>query len=280
MEAIPTTSLRAIVRNALAEDIGRGDITTEITIPSSVRGRARIVTGSLGLVAGLPVARACFAEMEDDPVGWVSLDDGARIKPGDVVATVESRLRSILTAERTALNLLSRVSGVATATAEVAELVKEFPIRITDTRKTTPGLRLLEKYAVRVGGGFNHRFGLDDGILIKDNHSAAAGGVSEAVRRAKAKAPHSLRVEVEVADLTELAAALATGADAILLDNMTVEQVREAVAKAGGKVLLEVSGGVTRDNVAEYASTGVDVISMGAITHSARHMDFSLEVDA
>lgn len=280
MEAIPTTSLRAIVRNALAEDIGRGDITTEITIPSSVRGRARIVTGSLGLVAGLPVARACFAEMEDDPVGWVSLDDGARIKPGDVVATVESRLRSILTAERTALNLLSRVSGVATATAEVAELVKEFPIRITDTRKTTPGLRLLEKYAVRVGGGFNHRFGLDDGILIKDNHSAAAGGVSEAVHRAKAKAPHSLRVEVEVADLTELAAALATGADAILLDNMTVEQVREAVAKAGGKVLLEVSGGVTRDNVAEYASTGVDVISMGAITHSARHMDFSLEVDA
>ncbi len=231
------------------------------------------------MIAGLPVARACFEEMEQGPVGWACLEEGARADTGDVVVTIEARVRSILTAERTALNLLSRLSGVATATAEIVELVKEHPVRITDTRKTTPGLRLLEKYAVRVGGGFNHRFGLDDGILIKDNHASAAGGVAEAVRRAKKKAPHSLRIEVEVGNLAELDEALATGADAILLDNMTVDQVREAVNTAGGKALLEVSGGVTRDNVADYASTGVDVISMGAITHSARHIDLSLEVD-
>lgn len=273
-------AVRSLVRRFLAEDVGRRDITTEAVVPAYVRGRTRIVAGTPGILAGLEVNRACFEEL-DGSLEWTSpYSDGDDVKPGAAVVSVVGSLRAILTAERTALNLLSRLSGVATATAELVELVKGHPVRIADTRKTTPGLRPLEKYAVRVGGGTNHRFGLDDGILIKDNHISAVGGIAEAVRRAKEAAPHTMRVEVEVLSSKELDEALSAGADAVLLDNMAVEEVRDAVARAGGKVLLEVSGNITRDNVAAYAATGVDVISAGAMTHSAPHIDFSLEVEA
>jgi nicotinate-nucleotide pyrophosphorylase (carboxylating) len=187
-------------------------------------------------------------------------------------------MRSILSAERTALNLLGRMSGVATLTRQFVDAVKGIPVRLVDTRKTTPGLRILEKQAVLSGGGYNHRFGLDDGILIKDNHLAAVGSITEAVTRMRERAPHSLLVEVEVQDLHGLDEALAAGAQAVLLDNMTPEQVREAVARAGGKVLLEASGGVTLANVRAYAEAGVDLISIGGLTHSARAIDVSLEV--
>lgn len=270
--------MRGLVRRFLDEDIGRRDVTSEAVVPADARGRARIVAGSAGVVAGLEVARACFEEL-DRSVGWTSsYEDGDRLRPGDAVAGISAALRTILAGERTALNLLSRLSGVATATAELVEIVKGYPVRISDTRKTTPGLRPLEKYAVRVGGGANHRLGLDDGILIKDNHISAVSGIAEAVRRAREAAPHTMRVEVEVSSPLELDEALSAGADAVLLDNMEVEEVRDAVTRAGGKVFLEVSGNVTRENVAAYAATGVDLISTGAITHSAPHIDFSLEV--
>lgn len=264
----------------LDEDIGRGDVTTQAVVPPDLRGRARIEARAPGIVAGLEVARCCFEELGGADVSWSALArDGQSVDPGDVVVRLEAPLASILTAERTALNLLSRLSGVATATRDAVRAVGERPVRIADTRKTTPGLRYFEKYAVIVGGGANHRAGLDDGVLIKDNHVAAAGGVTEAVRRARASVAHGLRIEVEVTDLSELDEALAAGADAILLDNMAVGDVQVAVGRAGGKVLLEVSGGINSSNIAEYAATGVDVISLGALTHSAPHIDFALEVE-
>lgn len=270
--------MRRSVRRYLEEDMGRGDITTAAVVHPDARGRALIVARSSCVIAGLEAVRACFEEL-DERVGWTAaFEDGDPVGRDDTVATIEGRLGPILTAERTALNLLSRLSGVATATSHLVRLVADHPVRISDTRKTTPGLRALEKYAVRVGGGSNHRFGLDDGVLIKDNHISAAGGVTEAVRRAKAAVPHTMRVEVEVTDLAELDEALSADADAVLLDNMSVGEVREAVARAGGKVLLEVSGNITEASIAEYAATGVDVISTGAITHSAPHIDFSMEM--
>jgi nicotinate-nucleotide pyrophosphorylase (carboxylating) len=273
-------SLRTLARAFLEEDVGRGDLTTRVTVPAAAKGSARIVAGTEGVLAGLEVAKACFDSVQAGAVRWApALEEGARIEPGRQVVELSGSLRTILTAERTALNLLSRLSGVATATASLANLVDDLPVRVVDTRKTTPGLRALEKYAVTVGGGMNHRFGLDDGILIKDNHIAAAGGVTEAVTRAKDHAPHGLRIQVEVTTFAELDDAVAAGADAVLLDNMTVQQVKEAVLRVGGKVILEASGGIDRSNIRDYAKTGIDVISVGAMTHSAPHIDFSLEVD-
>ena len=270
--------VEALVERFLEEDIGRGDRTTEAVVPEELRSRARIEAREPAIVAGLDVARACFTALGE--VDWrPEVSDGERIGAGDVLVRIEGPLRVILTAERTALNLLQRLSGIATMTRTYVEAVEGKPVQIVDTRKTTPGLRVLEKYAVRVGGGSNHRAGLDDGILIKDNHIAAAGGVGEAVSRALADVPHGLRVEVEVQDLDELDEALAAGAEAILLDNMSPELIREAVAKAGGKALLEASGGITLETVADYAATGVDLISVGALTHSVRAIDLSLEVE-
>jgi nicotinate-nucleotide pyrophosphorylase (carboxylating) len=201
------------------------------------------------------------------------------VAAGDVLVVLEGPLRSILTGERTALNLLGHLSGIATRTSELVARVEGTKARIVDTRKTIPGLRLLEKYAVRTGGGANHRFGLDDAVLIKDNHIAAAGGVGAAVRRAKAAVAHTVKVECEVEDLAGLDEAIEAGADSVLLDNMSVDEVRAAVERARGRVLLEVSGGIDVDNVKSYAETGVDVISVGAITHSARTIDVALEVE-
>lgn len=273
--------VRETITRFVKEDVGRGDITTHAVVPEDARGRARIEARSDFVVAGLEVARLCFDEVGHGRIRWEpSVSDGATVSAGDALARLDGSLQVILTGERTALNLLGRLSGIATLTRSFAEAIQGTPARIVDTRKTTPGLRLLEKYAVRVGGGHNHRFGLDDGILVKDNHLRAAGGVAEAVRKARNGAPHGLVVEVEVTTLDELDEALAAGADAILLDNMTPETVREAVTRAGGKALLEASGGMTLESVRAYAEAGVDLISVGALTHSAPSVDVSLEVEA
>ncbi len=270
--------IEPLVERFLDEDIGRGDKTTEAVIPEDARGRARIEAREPAVIAGLAVAKACFAALGD--VSWhPRVSDGTLVDAGDVVAEIDGPLRVILTGERTALNLLQRLSGIATMTRRYVEAVADRPVQIVDTRKTTPGLRVLEKYAVRVGGGSNHRAGLDDGILIKDNHIAAAGGVAEAVARVKDDVPHGLKIEVEVQDLDQLDEALAAGADAVLLDNMSPQMVQDAVTRAGGKVLLEASGGITLETVADYAATGVDLISVGALTHSVRAIDLSLEVE-
>ena len=270
--------IEALVERFLEEDIGRGDRTTDAVVPEDLPGRARIEAREPAVIAGLDVAKVCFSSLGE--ISWEpKVTDGERVESGDIVARIEGPLRAILTGERTALNLLQRLSGIATMTRRYAEAVAGIPTQIVDTRKTTPGLRLLEKYAVRVGGGSNHRAGLDDGILIKDNHIAAAGSVTEAVSRALSDVPHGLKVEVEVQDLDQLDEALAAGAEAVLLDNMSPDMVRDAVARAGGKALLEASGGITLDTVADYASTGVDLISVGALTHSVHAIDLSLEVE-
>lgn len=264
----------------LAEDVGRGDITTSLVVPDT-SGRARVEAREDCVVAGLEVAQACFELVAGEPISWEpNLADGDRTSAGATIVKLEARLAAILTGERTALNLLQRMSGVATATRSYVEAIAGTSARIVDTRKTVPGLRLFDKYAVRCGGGSNHRFGLDDGILIKDNHIASVGGdVAEAVHRARARAPHGLKIEIEVTELDGLQEAISAGADLVLLDNFSPEAIRDAVAAAGGKVLLEASGGIVLDNVRTYAEAGVDLISIGALTHSAPAIDLALEVE-
>lgn len=272
-------ALRSLVRRALREDIGRGDITTALVISPDAEGSARIVTRGPIVVAGLDAAGLAFEETGGDRITWSPrCDEGDPLSPGAVIADIDGSLASILTAERPALNLLAHCCSIASYAARLARIVEGTPARVVDTRKTTPGLRVLDKYAVRVGGCFNHRFGLDDGILIKENHVKAAGGIAPAVERAKAGAPHGLKIEVEVEDLDQLDDALTAGADAVLLDNMPSEMVAEAVTRAGGKAVLESSGGITEQNLRAYAETGVDLISLGALTHSAPYVDLSLEV--
>lgn len=275
--------VRPLVESWLDEDVGRGDITSASVIPAQAYAVARLEARESFTVAGLGVAGLCFEIVGAGRVEWdPKVDDGRIAAPGETLARVEGNLRSILTAERTALNAFARLSGVASMTAEYAGTLRGTKARLVDTRKTTPGLRVLEKYAVRVGGGSNHRYGLDDGILIKDNHIAAAGGIGPAVRYARMNAHHGLRVEVEVEDLAGLDEALDAGADIVMLDNMTVEEVRKAVETNSSRpapALLEVSGGINLDNLEEYARTGVDLISVGALTHSVRSVDVALEVD-
>lgn len=279
MNPLDTPQIRSLVESFVAEDVGRGDRTTDAVVPPSAAGKARIEARAPFVVAGLPLCEMVFGAAGGNVTVSLKADDGERVEAGRVLARLSGSLRTILTGERVALNLLGRLSGVASAAAAYAEAIEGTPARVVDTRKTTPGLRLLEKYAVRAGGCDNHRFGLDDGILVKDNHIAAAGSVTEAVRRARAGAPHGLRVEVEVADAAGLDEALASGADAILLDNMTPDEVKTCVARAGGKALLEASGGITVENVRAYAESGVDLVSSGAITHSAGAVDVALEVE-
>jgi nicotinate-nucleotide pyrophosphorylase (carboxylating) len=280
MRLFDERSLRRSIDLFIDEDVGRGDVTTRSLIPPDLIGSAHIESRERAIVAGLDAAVLCFDVMADDLSWECRVTDGDEVGAGDVLAQIEGSLRSILTGERTALNLLGRLSGVATLTHKFVEAVAGTSARLVDTRKTTPGLRLLEKHAVRAGGGFNHRFGLDDGILIKDNHLVAVGSITDAITRMREMAPHALLVEVEVQDLHELDEALSAGADAILLDNMSPELVREAVTRAGGKALLEASGGITLENVRQYAEAGVDLISVGALTHSAPSIDMSLEVHA
>jgi nicotinate-nucleotide pyrophosphorylase (carboxylating) len=271
----------AAVERALAEDLGRaGDVTSIATIPAGTLARAVVVARKAGVISGLPLVAAAFRRLAPD----IDIKAGAR--DGDIV-TAKSELmniagdaRAVLAAERAALNLLGHLSGIATATAEFVKLTKGTQTRICCTRKTTPGLRALEKYAVRCGGGFNHRFGLDDAMLIKDNHIAVAGGVRSVLERARANAGHLVKIEIEVDRLDQLAEVLATGlADAVLLDNMSVADMRKAVAMSGGRVLLEASGGITLETIAEVAATGVDYASSGWITHSAPALDVALDID-
>jgi nicotinate-nucleotide pyrophosphorylase (carboxylating) len=279
-----------LVRRALEEDLGRaGDLTTDAVVPVDARGEARVVARADGRIAGLTAALAAFRLL--DPAIEIDLRsaDGADAAAGETLAVVRGPLRPILSAERTALNLLGRLSGVATATRGIvraieAELGSELGVeraRVVCTRKTTPGLRALEKHAVRCGGGANHRFGLDDAVLVKDNHRAAAGGVAEAVRRVRAHAGHLVKVEVEVDTLEDLDSALAAGVDAVLLDNMTLDQLAEAVRRARRatpRPITEASGGITPETAPKIAATGVDLLSVGWITHSAPSLDVALDL--
>jgi nicotinate-nucleotide pyrophosphorylase (carboxylating) len=267
-----------IVRGALEEDLGRaGDITSALTIPADQTAHARIVAREAGTIAGL-IAASCAIQLIDPQVRIaVELPDGSRAPAGATIAVLDGSARSILTAERVALNFLGRLSGIATATRALADAVRGTKARIVCTRKTTPGLRVLEKYAVRCGGGVNHRFGLDDAILIKDNHIAAAGGIEKAVTRVRAGIGHMVRIEVEVDTLAQLEEALALNVDTILLDNMKPDMLAKAVAIARGRAILEASGGVTLASVRAIAESGVDYISSGAITHSAPSLDVALD---
>lgn len=275
--------MRRIVDAALEEDGARDDVTTRALVPPDQEGSASIVMKSEGVVCGLPVAEAVFAELDPSLRFEALQSDGACVRSGDGVAHVQGALAPILGGERVALNFLQRLSGIATATRRLVDAVAGLDVRIVDTRKTTPGLRALERYAVRVGGGHNHRFNLSDGVLIKDNHLAAARlrrglTIAQVVERARAAAPHTLRIEVEVTSVNEAREALEAGADAILLDNMSVKDMRAVVEEARGRTLIEASGGVTLENVRAIAETGVNIISVGALTHSAPALDISLEI--
>ena len=270
--------IEPIVRRALEEDLGRaGDITSDLIIPANKKARVKLAARQQGTIAGLIAAECALRLVDPDLEFDVKLPDGSQAKAGAVVATIEGRARSILTAERMALNFTGHLSGIATATRALVDAAKGTKARIVCTRKTTPGLRVLEKYAVRCGGGFNHRFGLDDAVLIKDNQIAAAGSIGKAVTAARAGTAHMVKIEVEVDTLKQLEEALSLGVDTILLDNMSIADLKRAVAMAGSRAALEASGNVTLATVAEIARTGVDYISAGSITHSAPNLDLGLD---
>ncbi len=280
IEPLPDLLIQPIVRAALAEDLGRaGDITSAACIGAGTRMSARFVARQAGTVAGLDCVRLAIAALDPTADYRQAAKDGDAVAAGTVLAQVQADARALLSAERVALNLLGRLSGVASLTAAYVRAVQGTGARIACTRKTTPGLRALEKYAVRCGGGINHRFGLDDAILIKDNHIAACGGVAAALRRAKAAAGHLVKIEIEVDTLAQLDEALPLGPDVVLLDNFSFADLKTAVARANGKTVLEASGGVTLHTVRAIAETGVDVISSGALTHSAPSLDVALDAD-
>ena len=262
---------------ALKEDIGTGDITTNCCVPEGNRSRVEFVAKEDGVLCGLDIAARVFA-LVDGSVRFEPLkNDGDAIKKGDVIAKIEGSSRSILTGERVALNFMQRLSGTATATARAVKMVEGTRAKIVDTRKSTPMLRSLEKYAVRVGGGHNHRFNLADGVLIKDNHISAAGGIAEAVGMARASVPHVMKIEVETETLDQVRQALEAGADIIMLDNMSCELMAQAVKLISGRALTEASGNMGEKDLSEVAQTGVDFMSIGALTHSVKAMDISLK---
>ena len=273
-----TLIVEPIVRHALEEDLGRaGDLTTDLIVPAGQTARATLVARKGGTISGLAAAQCAFRLVDPQLNFTPEASDGAQVDAGARLAAIEGSARSVLTAERVALNFLGHLSGIATATRALVDAIAGTRARIVCTRKTTPGLRALEKYAVRCGGGFNHRFGLDDAILIKDNHIAVAGGIAPAIERVRAGSAHMIRIEVEVDTLEQLEAALALGVDTILLDNMTPQNLASAVALARGRAVLEASGNVTLATVRAIAETGVDYISSGALTHSAPNLDVALD---
>lgn len=272
--------VQEFIYHALAEDIGHGDVTTDSTVSQSLISKAEITTKQDAVIAGLDCAHEVFAQVDPSVRFRPLVKDGQRVGKGRVIARIQGPTRGILKGERLSLNILQRLSGIATLTRRFVERVKGFPVKIVDTRKTTPGMRYLEKYAVRTGGGGNHRFGLYDGILVKDNHIRAARGIRNAVHKARS-IHHLLKIEVEVKDLRELKEALKAGVDVIMLDNMSIEMMKKAVSIVRGKktmLLLEASGNVSLETVRDIASTGVDLISVGAITHSAPAVDLSLKI--
>lgn len=276
-------AIRAQIRAWLAEDIGSGDITTMATVPQGHRSSGIIHAKASGVAAGMPLARIVFETVDPSLAFEAKIADGTFLEKGTVLAVVEGSTHSILTGERLALNLLQRLSGIATQTKVYADAAAGYPVKIADTRKTTPGHRTLEKYAVRIGGGYNHRYGLYDAVMIKDNHIKAAGGITEAVRAAKSRAPHTMKIEVEAESLGQAEEAAKAGADIVMLDNMPTDRLREAVARVrelAPHVLLEASGGVRPERVKELAAAGVDIISVGSLTHSFQALDISLDLNA
>jgi nicotinate-nucleotide pyrophosphorylase (carboxylating) len=268
------------VKRALAEDLGRaGDVSSIATIPEGTKARVVVVARKAGTIAGLPLVAACFEKLSPAIKIKAQARDGDTVKAETALMTISGDARAILAAERTALNFLGHLSGIATATSTYVRKIGKAKMRICCTRKTTPGLRALEKYAVRCGGGFNHRFGLDDAMLIKDNHIAVAGSIRAALQRAKAKAGHLVKIEIEVDSLKQLEEVLASGlADVVLLDNFSVATMKKAVKLVAGRLVIEASGGITLDNIAAIAATGVDYASSGALTHSAPNLDVALDI--
>jgi len=277
-----TPSIKSTVKRAVAEDLGHGDITTDSLISSDIRGMGTVVAKAAGIIAGLGVALEVFRHISPAMESQVLIADGLQVAPGDVVAEIEGSTAVILKGERVALNFLQRLSGIATETSRYVKAVQGTKARIVDTRKTVPGLRELEKYAVRVGGGHNHRYNLADGILIKDNHIAALHtqklSMKEIVHRARENSPHTLLIEVEVETVAEAREAMEASADAILLDNMSLEEMREAVTVIQSRCMLEASGGINLETVRAVAETGVDLISVGGLTHSVMALDMSLDL--
>ncbi|PWD87372.1 carboxylating nicotinate-nucleotide diphosphorylase [Ignatzschineria cameli] len=278
LAALPTPLLRPFVQQALEEDLGRrGDLTSAALIEADRSSQLQIVARESGVIAGMDLAQLAFQEIDPSIRFTAMIQDGDAIEAGAVLAEVSGNARALLTAERTALNFLTHLSGIATEVATIKAMVADYPVEITCTRKTIPGLRVLQKYAVRAGGGRNHRMGLDDAILIKDNHIAIAGDITTAIQRAKAFAGHLIPVEVEVDTLAQLELALKEGVNLVLLDNMSPDELREAVKLAKGICQTEASGGISPQNVVEVAQTGVDFIAMGWITHSVKSLDIGLD---
>lgn len=270
--------LRSVIRSAIEEDLGPGDVTTDAIIDPEITGLAVLIAREELVLAGLPVFEAVFLEISPRIDFEKYFQEGDLVPGGARVCSITGPLSHILKAERTALNFLQRMSGIATLTRQYVEKVGPYKARILDTRKTAPGIRSFDKYAVRTGGGFNHRFGLFDGVLIKDNHIAAAGSISRSIQLAKKGVPHTLKIEVEVENMAGVEEALQAGADVILLDNMSPEQMTRAVQLVSGRVMIEASGGITLDTVTDVAKSGVDLISVGGLTHSPRAADFSLKI--
>lgn len=278
-ETLNFRSIDPLIELAFTEDIGMGDITTESTVPPTQQGSGTILAKTDGVIAGLPIAQRVFEKIDSHLDFRLLVADGDYVDSMTPIARVAGSAKSILTGERTALNFLQRLSGTATLTSRFVEATAKYDVKIVDTRKTTAGWRTIQKYAVRVGGGHNHRFGLYDGVLIKDNHIVAAGGIAKAIERARAVVPHTMKIEIEVDSLDQVEEAVAAGADIILLDNMPVNFMKAAVGEIGNEALTEASGGITLDDAEAVAATGVDLISVGALTHSAMPLDISLDLE-
>jgi len=272
-------SLDRLIENSLLEDIHTGDITTQAIVPGKCFASARMIAKEPLVLAGVHIAEMVFRKLDPTVKFTAVISEGTSVGKGDVIATIEGNASDLLMAERVSLNLLQRLCGIATLTSRYVEAVSGTKVRIVDTRKTTPGLREIEKYAIRIGGGINHRTGLYDGVVIKENHIAVAGGITEAVSRVRAYIPHTLKIEIEAETRTQVEEALAAGAEIIMLDNMDCDTMRDCVKLIAGKALVEASGGVNLDTVKAIAETGVDIISIGALTHSPRAMDISMLFD-
>jgi len=266
-----------IIINALREDIPSGDITTDNIIDETSQSEAVLISKDEGVIAGLDVAKKVFLMLDDQVVFEKMVEDGQTVKRGDIIAKIKGNTRALLKGERTALNLLQRLSGIATKTRQLADKIKDLPAKLVDTRKTTPGLRVLEKYAVRVGGGYNHRFCLSDGVLIKDNHIKAAGGIKQAVQLVREKIPHTMKIEVETETIEQVLEAMEAKADIIMLDNMSLDEMKKAVKIIDGRAVTEASGNVNADTIYDIACTGVDIISVGGLTHSVKAFDISMK---
>ncbi len=268
----------ALIKNSLLEDMNNGDITTDNLIDEQSISTAEIMAKEKGIIAGLDIARQTFAFLDKNIQFTKLVEDGASVEKGDIIAIIKGKTKAILSGERTALNFMQRMSGISTSTFKYSNKIKQYNTRVVDTRKTTPSLRFIEKYAVRVGGGHNHRFNLSDAVMIKDNHIKAAGGISNAVNKIREVIPHTVKIEVEVESLEGLKEAIDSKADIIMLDNMSIETMREAVKINEGRAVLEASGNITLENLEAVAKTGVDVISVGALTHSVKSLDISLNI--